>query len=362
MSNILVTLLALGLASSVKGGCIGEISSLDDVPTAQTCSTVNINSFTVPPGVGFTLNLTNGATVNLNGNVLFGNMSWSGPLFTVSGDNITFNGNGNIFDGGGPFYWDGLGGNGGVEKPAPMMKIKISGTYSNVVVLNSPERAYSVSNPGPLVMRNLIVDDSQGDVPNAQSNGLPAGHNTDGFDVSTTNLVIQDSLVHNQDDCLAVNRGSNIVFTRNTCINGHGISIGSIASNVTVDGVIISNNIIIDNDQALRIKADATSIGSIVTNITYSGNIAIGMRMFGILIDQSYPDTLGVPGNGVIISDINFISPQTVIEVDSGADQIAINCGIGSCEGLWNFADLSVIGGIEGPINNFTGVEGFTQT
>lgn len=60
-------------------------------------------------------------------------------------------------------------------------RIKISGTYTvcldvqlldykwcwrctlqqNVVVVNSPERAYSVSNPGPLVMSNLIVNNGE---------------------------------------------------------------------------------------------------------------------------------------------------------------------------------------------------------
>lgn len=32
------------------------------------------------------------------------------------------------------------------------------------------------------------------------------------------------------------------------------------------------------------------------------GNTATGLRQFGVLIDQSYPDTLGTPGTGVILS------------------------------------------------------------
>lgn len=67
-------------------------------------------------------------------------------------------------------------------------------------------------------------------------------------------------------------------------------------------------------------KSSAT--GSTVSNVTYSvcigyefcgfyvltsfvfiqGNTATGLRQFGILIDQSYPDTLGTPGTGVILS------------------------------------------------------------
>lgn len=46
------------------------------------------------------------------------------------------------------------------------------------------------------------------------------------------------------------------------------------------------------SQQALRIKMDSTATGSTVTNITYTGNTGTGLTEFGILIDQSYPDTL----------------------------------------------------------------------
>lgn len=76
------------------------------------------------------------------------------------------------------------------------------------------------------------------------------------------------------------------------------------------------------SDQALRIKTDASASGSTVTNITYSGNVGTNLKRFGVIIDQSYPATLGIfafihacdrmkltgvnrigsPGNGVSIS------------------------------------------------------------
>ncbi|KAF9462335.1 endo-polygalacturonase PG1 [Collybia nuda] len=357
----LVALLSLiGSVAQTSAACTGTISSLADVTAAVACTTVNINSFTVPAGQALTLNLLTGTTVNMKGDIFFGNLSWAGPLFTVSGTSITFNGGGHKFDGGGPFYWDGLGGNGGVVKPAPMMK-QISGTYSNVKVVNSPARTYSVSNPGPLLMTDLTIDNSFGDLPNAHSNGLAAGHNTDGFDASTTDLTIQNSVIKNQDDCLAINRGSNIVFKGNTCSGGHGISVGSIDSSVTVNGIVISGNTIINNDQALRIKTKAAATGSTVTNITYSGNTATGIRQFGVIIDQSYPDTLGTPGTGVKLSGVNFVAPVSTISVNSGADRVAVNCGVGSCSGTWNWSNLKVTGGVAGPINNFNGISGFSQ-
>lgn len=367
MSAFLTTVLAVllasrtTLASPASATCTGTISSLDDVSDAVKCTTVNINSFTVPAGETFDLELASGTTVNMQGDVTFGNKTWDGPLFQISGSNVQFNGNGHTFNGNGPFYWDGQGGNGGVTKPAPMMKIKISGTWTNVRVLNSPERVYSVSNPAALTMSQLTIDNSLGDQPNSKSDGKAAGHNTDGFDCSTTNLVIEDSTIKNQDDCLAINKGSNIVFQRNTCSGGHGISIGSISSGATVSGITIQDNTISNSDQALRIKTDASATSASVTNVTYSGNTASGMRQFGVLIDQSYPDTLGTPGTGVIISDINFVGAKTTISVNSGAQQVAVNCGKGSCTGTWDWSALSVSGGTAGKIVNFNGIEDFSE-
>ncbi|TDL24141.1 endo-polygalacturonase PG1 [Rickenella mellea] len=353
---MLLSVLALSSLVAAVSGCTGTINSLSDVAAAVKCTTVNINGFTVPAGQGLSLSLVSGATVNLNGNIAFGNKSWAGPLFTVSGTNIVFNGNGHTFDGGGPFYWDGQGSNGGTTKPRPMMKIKISGQFKNVKVVNSPAQTFSVSNPAALTISGITIDNSLGDQPNSKSGGLAAGHNTDAFDASTTDLTISGCTVHNQDDCLAINKGSNIVFTGNSCTGGHGISIGSITSGVTVSSITISNNKVINNDQALRIKMDAAATGSSVSGITYTGNTGSGLRKFGVLIDQSYPATLGTPGNGVKLSGVNFVSGN-VLSVNSGADRVAVNCGSGSCTGTWNWSGLKVTGGQAGPMN-YKGVSG----
>ncbi|CUA78524.1 polygalacturonase [Rhizoctonia solani] len=333
----------LAIATPVSR-CTGTIASLDDVAAAQKCTTITIQGFTVPAGKALELSLLDNTVVNMAGDVKFGVANWAGPLFSISGKGITFNGNGHTFDGQGPSYWDGQGGNGGVTKPHPMMKIKISGTYSNVKVLNSPAHTYSISNPAKLVMSGLTIDNSAGDAPNSQSGGKAAGHNTDGFDVSTTDLTIQDSKIYNQDDCIAINKGSNIVFQRNYCSGGHGISIGSISTGATVTGVQILNNQIINNDQALRIKTKADATGASVSGITFSGNTATGTKKFGVIVDQGYPTTLGAPGNGVTISGINFTGSLNNIAVTSSAQRVAVNCGTG-CTGTWDWSQLTVTGG-----------------
>ncbi|KAK7027348.1 hypothetical protein VNI00_015311 [Paramarasmius palmivorus] len=383
----------LSLASPLVSRCTGTISSLDDVTDAVKCTEIDIESFEVPAGQTFELDLTQGTTVNIRrlsfdnfdpqeGNITFGVSNWDGPLFKVSGKDITFNGNGYTFDGNGPDYWDGQGLNGGVTKPAPMMKIEISGVYQDVIVLNSPARAYSVDSSEPLLMTSLTVDDSLGDQPNSMSDGKPAGHNTDGFDVSASNLVISNSKVNNQDDCLAINKGTNITFTGNTCTGGHGISIGSVSSNVVVSDIQITNNMVINNQQGFRIKTDADATNSSVSSVTYSGNTATGCTDYGVIVDQSYPSTLGTPGNGVTISDINFTGSETDVAVSSDAERVAVNCGSGSCTGTtflsvrkrkmlmpvfaeigtWNWSELEVSGGEAGSISGFSGITGFSQS
>ena len=100
-STLALSLSVLALATASQA-CTGTINSLSDVSTAVKCTTVNINGFTVPGGEGFSLSLLSGTTVNLSeylavptmskplliflldGNILFGNKSWAGPLFTIS--------------------------------------------------------------------------------------------------------------------------------------------------------------------------------------------------------------------------------------------------------------------------------------
>ncbi|KAB5590037.1 putative effector protein/Endo-polygalacturonase [Ceratobasidium theobromae] len=327
----------LSSAAPAKPGniCTGTISSLDDVSGAQKCTNININPFTVPAGKTFTLSLLPGTTVNLLGNIKF------------------VNGHGYTFDGQGPAYWDGLGTNGGVTKPHPMMKITMSGNYTNVKVLNSPAHMYSVGNRAPLVMSKLVIDDSAGDAPNSKSDGKPAGHNTDGFDVSANDLVIEDSIIYNQDDCIAINKGSNIIFRRNTCINGHAISIGSISSNAQVNNVQIQNNKVVNNVHALRIKTKSDAANASVRNIVFSGNTATGIQKFGVLVDQSYPSTLGTPGNNVEISGIFF--KNNTISVAPNAQRVAVNCGAG-CTGIWNLSGLKVLGGKSGKVLNYKNI------
>lgn len=53
-------------AAPAASDCTGTISSLDDVSDAVKCTTVVINSFTVPAGETLNLNLASGSTVTMS--------------------------------------------------------------------------------------------------------------------------------------------------------------------------------------------------------------------------------------------------------------------------------------------------------
>jgi len=277
-----------------------------------------------------------GASVTMNGDITFSKTTSSGPLITFEGTGVTFSGNGHKINGNGALYWDGQGTNGGVTKPHPFVKVKISGTFKDVTVLNSPAQAISLGNSAALTVSGVTVDNSAGD-----SGSL--GHNTDGFDVSTSDVTITGCTVKNQDDCIAMNAGSNIVFSNNVCSGGHGISIGSIATGKVVSGVTISGNTVTNSMYGMRIKVDADATSGSVSGVTYSGNKISGISKYGFLVSQSYSADFGTPGTGTTISGINFTGSTTSIAVSSSAVRVGVDCG--HCTGTWNWGSLVATGG-----------------
>ncbi|KAF8306835.1 polygalacturonase [Clavulina sp. PMI_390] len=313
--------------SRIGKKCTGTINSAASVAAAVECTTIIIEAFTMTEGTTLTIAAPTGATITMQGSITFPYYQWAGPLMVVSGTSVTFDGGGYQLIGNGASYWDGLGGSGGKTKPAPLLRINNSGTFKNVNVLNAPMRSVAIGGKS-ITVTNVNVDNSAGDA-------STLGHNTDGFDVSSDGPVtISGCSVHTQDDCLAINRGTGITFTGNTCAGpNHGISIGSIGNDTTVSNVVISNNKMTDGVTGFRIKTDATGSNSFVTGVTYSGNTLSGITSYGVLIDQSYPSTLGTPGTGVIVSGIAFTGTNTVA-VASGAKRLEINCGsTTSCPG-----------------------------
>ena len=121
-------------------------------------------------------------------------------------------------------------------------KMTAGSVIENLHIQNWPTHLFSISSCSNLVMQNLLLDYSAGDAPNAISGGLAAAHNSDGFDLSTSsNVLITNNTVFNQDDCVAITSGNNVTVSNMYCSGGHGLSIGSVGgkSNNNVTNILV---------------------------------------------------------------------------------------------------------------------------
>ncbi|KAI3394228.1 hypothetical protein diail_3003 [Diaporthe ilicicola] len=307
-----------------------------------SCSTITLNNIAVPAGTTLDLtSLKSGTKVIFQGTTSFGYQEWDGPLISVSGTDITVTGaSGHVIDGNGAKWWDGKGSNGGKTKPkffyAHSMK---QSTIQGLNVKNSPVQFMSINSATDLNVIDVTYDNSAGD-----SGSL--GHNTDAFDVgSSTNVYISGANVKNQDDCLAINSGTNITFTGGTCSGGHGLSIGSVGgrSDNTVDTVKITNSKVSNSDNGVRIKTVSGATGK-VTGVTYSGITLSNIAKYGIVIEQDYENgsPTGTPTTGVPITDLTVTNVKGTVA--SSGTNIYLLCGKGSCSD-WTWSGNSVTGG-----------------
>ncbi|KAJ4497492.1 endopolygalacturonase [Lentinula lateritia] len=310
------------------------VNSVASAADLSDCASVVITAFSVPSGETVTIKAASGASISMTGSVTFSKTTASGPLWTFDTSNANFNGNGYSFKGNGDLYWDGEGTSGGVTKPHPFIKFEGYGSFTDLIIKNSPAHAISVGTTSTSSFTNILVDNLD---------GASLGKNTDGFDVSASDLTISGCKVYNQDDCIAINSGSNIVFENNFCSGGHGISIGSIATGKTVSGVTISGNQVEESMYGMRIKVDSDATSASVSDITYSGNTISTNDKYGFLVTQSYSADFGTPGTGSTISDINFTGSQTKITVSGSYPRVGVDCG--HCSGTWNWAELVASGG-----------------
>jgi polygalacturonase len=308
----------------------------------KSCATIVLSALAVPSGTTLDLtDLNSGTSVIFEGTTTFGYKEWDGPLVSVSGTDITVTGaSGSVLDGGGAQYWDGKGSNGGKTKPKFFYAHSLTNSViQNVKIINSPVQVYSVDGANGLLMSNLIIDDSAGDAGSL-------GHNTDAFDVgSSSGVYISGAIVKNQDDCLAINSGSNITFTGGTCSGGHGLSIGSVGGrdDNTVQDITISNSAIANSQNGVRIKTVYGATGS-VSGVTYSDITLSGITSYGIVIEQDYENgsPTGKPTSGVPITDLTLSSITG--SVASSATDVYILCGSGSCSD-WTWSGVTVTGG-----------------
>ncbi len=205
-------------------------------------------------------------------------------------------------------------------------------------VKNTPVQGFSINSVTNLDVYNVTIDNSAGD-----SGG---GHNTDAFDVgSSTGVYISGAVVKNQDDCLAINSGTNITFTGGQCSGGHGLSIGSVGgrSNNVVKTVRITNSTISNSQNGVRIKTVYGATGS-VSDVQYHNITLLGITKYGVVIQQDYENgsPKGTPTAGVPITNLTLSGVTGTVK--SSATNVYVLCAAGACSN-WTWSNVTVTGG-----------------
>lgn len=339
------SLLVLGaLASSAfalapRAGACTFTDAATAIKNKASCSSIILKNIAVPAGTTLDMTkLADGTHVTFQGTTTFGYKEWEGPLISFSGNNLLIDGaSGHTIDCQGQRWWDGLGSNDGKTKPkffyAHSMK---NSNIKNLNVVNTPVQAFSINSATNLGLYGINMDNSLGDT--------KGGHNTDAFDVgSSEGVYISGAIVKNQDDCLAINSGTNITFTGGQCSGGHGLSIGSVGgrSNNVVKTVRILNSKISDSDNGVRIKTVYGATGS-VSDVKYDTITLSNIAKYGIVIEQDYDNgkPKGTPTSGVPITDVTI--NKVTGSVKSSGTNVYILCA--SCKN-WTWTGNKVTGG-----------------
>ncbi|XP_027115710.2 polygalacturonase-like [Coffea arabica] len=151
--------------------------------------------------------------------------------------------------------------------------------------------------------------------------------NTDGIHVqSSSGVAITNSHIGTGDDCISLGPGSSNIWIENiNCGPGHGISIGSLGSNLQEPGVknVTVKTVTLSGTQnGLRIKTWAMPSNGFVTGVLFQHAVMVNVQN-PIIIDQNYcPNRAKCPGqaSGVRISDVTYQDVH-----GTSATEVAVN-------------------------------------
>ncbi|KAI0131594.1 glycoside hydrolase family 28 protein [Hypoxylon sp. NC0597] len=128
-----------------------------------------------------------------------------------------------VIDGRGEAYWQAVQTDKALLRPMLFALDGMKGaTMSNLRMRNPPNWFNIIANSSDIIISNM-------DLRAESLNGTKIA-NSDGWDTyRSDHVVIQDSFIHNTDDCVSFKPNSTDVVIQNLeCIGSHGISIGSI--------------------------------------------------------------------------------------------------------------------------------------
>ncbi|KAJ8970223.1 hypothetical protein NQ317_003769 [Molorchus minor] len=344
------------------------VTSYTEVANAvASCTDITISGITVPAGEALAMTLQDGSTLTFDGYIKFDYSEWDGPLIHIKGNKLTVQGSSDhTLDGQGAKYWDGNGDSG--KKKPKFFYIQATGgsVFKNINLLNCPKQCVAISDSDDLTLDYWTIDSSAGDellVLQALIPNLQLGRNTDGFDLSkATNIVVSNSQVKNQDDCVCINQGSNMKFSNLWCYGGHGLSLAVGQDKVSSAGNIVSNiefadSYVINSRNGIHIKTQPDAATGSITNVVYKKYSVIrmgGITYYGINVEEDYVGT-GPTGNPVGNIPIVGLTMSGITGTMTGEHSVPVYilCGDGGCSD-WSWDSISLTGNQQSSSCNYS--------
>ncbi|XP_060517916.1 uncharacterized protein LOC132696850 [Cylas formicarius] len=339
--SLVVILLALSFSSftpTVKAASC-TINSYDEVSSVvASCTDITVGSFTVPAGESLIMNMQDGTYLTFTGLIKFEHSNWNGPLVQLRVTNGVIKGDSNhLFHGQGESYW----GNTGTKPLFMYINVVHTGVYG-FKIKNCPERCVGIDGSRNSVFGNFIIDNAD---------GVNLARNTDGFDVAkSSGITLKDTTVTNQDDCVAINSGSDILVDNFVCTGSHGFDIAAgqdLNNDNFVTNVTFQNSILVDSMVGLSMLSVVDGGTGEISKITYNNIKIQGASDYGIMFHQDFSNSgqgsTGKPVGTVVFSDITLNDIVGYVNGQYSAG-VVLRCAEGYCKNF-NFNYVDITGG-----------------
>ncbi|KAJ5952962.1 Glucose/ribitol dehydrogenase [Penicillium vulpinum] len=218
-------------------------------------------------------------------------------FFQIGGEDVNVYGTGTL-DGNGQVWYDLYAEDPLILRPILVGIIGLNGgTIGPLKLRYSPQWYHFVANSSNLIFDGIDIS--------GFSTSEHEAKNTDGWDLyRSTNIVIQNSVINNGDDCVSFKPNVTDMLVQNLHCNGsHGISVGSLGQYKgevdIVENVLVSNISMFNASDGARIKVWPGSPAALSTdlqgggglgrvkNITYDGMIIDNVD-YAIEVTQCY--------------------------------------------------------------------------
>ncbi|KIY46100.1 glycoside hydrolase family 28 protein [Fistulina hepatica ATCC 64428] len=325
VSPLLSSVLLFGVVAAAHSvpttRCTLTSSGGDDasafVTAASSCATVTIPADTTLK-ISSKMDMTGlkGTHIDLQGTIKFNDNIdyWAGNSFyfefqdsytfwLLGGKDITLDGGGTI-DGSGQAWYDAFYTNSSLVRPITLTVYQAQGaTIKDIKMINSPMWFNLAYESSDLLYTDITID--------TWTTSNVSISNTDGWDIyRCDNVVVRDSHINNNDDCVSFKPNSTNILVQNLHCNGSQslgeyAGIYDIVENVTAIDITMSNA-----QNGARIKAFAgEDVGSgIVKNIVFKNWVESAVEN-PIIVDQCYETSTTAcedyPSN-VYIQDVWF--------------------------------------------------------